>query len=50
MIEKVATAICRKEWVYRYPSNSFFREKAMCGDNLTSTLYLVPVLVDPTVE
>ena len=42
MIEKVATAICRKDWAYRYPSNSFFREKAMSGDDLRSMLYPMP--------
>jgi hypothetical protein len=50
VIQKVAIALCSKEWHYRRPANSFFKEKSLPGEELKSILDPMPVVVDDTIE
>lgn len=49
-IEKVADVLCNKEWHYRRPANSFFKEKSVSGEDLRSLLPPMPVVVDGAIE
>jgi len=49
-IEKLAKAICSTEWSYLRPGNSFFREKAICGEKLKPILHPLHVMVDLTID
>jgi hypothetical protein len=40
----------RKEWQYRYPHSSFFKQKSMRGEELETLLSPMTVVVDDTIE
>ena len=50
VIQKVAMTLCSKEWHYRRPANSLFKEKSLSGEELKSLLDPMPVVVDGTIE
>jgi hypothetical protein len=50
VIETVAMALCSKEWHYRRPANSFFKEKSLSGADLKSLLDPMPVMVNSAIE
>ena len=50
VLETVATALCNKEWHYRYSASSFFKDKSLSGAELKSLLHPMPVIVNSAIE
>lgn len=46
----VGAALCEKDWQYKYPHSSFFKQKSLPGEELKALLSPMTVVVDDTID